>query len=337
MKRRRHSWIVAALLCVVTFCWQAEGVVLTSSQACDPNVLSGTVRVGDGQLLDFYKLGALTLLANTCDYAWWYGCSPTSTGMMMGYYDRNGYSSLTYTNLVPGGVAESETYVGPPTGSAALGNNAIASARHISDFYRGGYGAFGDDVAGAPTGPLNCLADFMGTSQDAAGNSNGSTTFYFWTDGSPFTASDALLLPGWGYPIDTSGMYGIGEYLQYAGYNYTTLYNQYIDALGLPQGFTFEQYRAEIDAGRPVLIQVENHTMLGYGYDDAVAPTVYLYDTWTPGPHTMTWGGSYSNLGHYGVTVVNITGGDAEVIPEPTTLALLGAALVAVARRRRRS
>ena len=44
-------------------------------------------------------------LANMPNYEWWYGCSPTSTGMMMGYYDRNGYRGVSYANLVPGAVA----------------------------------------------------------------------------------------------------------------------------------------------------------------------------------------------------------------------------------------
>ena len=50
-------------------------------------------------------------LTNTSNYDWWYGCSPTSTGMMMGYYDRNGYMGYSYSNLVPGGVAEASSFV----------------------------------------------------------------------------------------------------------------------------------------------------------------------------------------------------------------------------------
>ena len=39
-------------------------------------------------------------------YVWWYGCAPTSAGMMMGYYDQKGYGGLSYGNLVSGGTAE---------------------------------------------------------------------------------------------------------------------------------------------------------------------------------------------------------------------------------------
>ena len=119
------------------------------------------------------------------DYDWWHGCSPTSAGMMMGYYDINGYGSLTYDNLVPGGVAETTTF--PP--GTYLANDAIASSGHVADFYSDGDGASGDDVD-----PLwrsfDSLADFMGTSQDAYGNSNGWTLFWYASDGSVLTALD---------------------------------------------------------------------------------------------------------------------------------------------------
>jgi len=266
-------------------------------------------------------------LANTGDYAWWYGCSPTAAGMMMGYYDRNGYG-----NLVPGGVAESETYVGPPTGWGALANNTIASQGHVTDFYSGGYGASGDDLPG-PWHSFNCLADFMGTSQDACGNWNGSTLFWWWTSGAPFTEANALATGVW----SSCGMYGIGEYVDYAGYDTAVLYNQLLPGVaddiwgGQPNvlGFTLEQYQAEIDAGRPVLIHIDGHTMLGYGYVGGTN-NINVYDTWTLGGGTMTWGGMYASHLHYGVTVMT-------VIPAPGAILLggLGVGLVGWLRRRR--
>lgn len=337
MRRGRVGLVVAALCFALA--GQALADLMFSEGALDPSLRTGRFVTADGRELEFRRQGALMLLPNGGDYQWWYGCSPTSAGMMMGYYDRNGYASLGYSNLVPGGLAESETYVGPPTGWAALANNAIASTGHVADFYGGGYGASGDDVL-PPFHQFNCIADFMGTSQDSVGNSNGWTTFYYWTNGAPFTAADA-----WTYGVwNLDGMYGIGEYVQYAGYNYSTLYTQLADNQGLQYGFTFDQYKAEIDAGRPVLIHVEGHTMLGYGYDDTQAPLVYLYDTWTPGTpappgHTMQWGGFYGGFGQWGVTVLEITGGEGqqqENIPEPATLSLLAAALAAVAYRRRK-
>ena len=224
----------------------------------DPAVREGRLVLEHGQILHFRKEGAM--LNNTGDYAWWYGCSPTSAGMMMGYYDRNGYGRVDYSHLVPGAEAEPETYAGPPTGWSTLANHTIASPGHVGDSYRAGYGAFGDDVA-APQHRFDCLADFMGTSQDSCGNSNSTTTFYSWPDGSRLCHTDVELLapiyPEFNLP-DTSGMYGIYEYLTYAGYGdqVISLCNQLIVEQGLQLGFSLADYRDEIDAGWPVMIHV---------------------------------------------------------------------------------
>ena len=262
------------------------------------------------------------VLPNAPDYEWWYGCSPTSAGMMMGYYDINSYGGLYYPDLVPGGTAELSNYGNP----GARANQAIASDGHIADFYSGGNGASGDDVA-PPHHSFNSLADFMGTSQDAYGSSNGSTWFYNYGDGSRLYAWE---MPGHGL-ADVSGMYGLWEYEQYAGYGLGTvndqmIYNQYIVELGRTYGFSWADYMAEIDAGRPVMIHVAGHSMFGYGYD-AQTQQVLLHNTWWAGEQSMTWGGSYYGMDHYGVTVFEPTGG---VIPEPGTFLLLGSGLLAL-------
>jgi len=308
---------------------------------------AGVIDLSGGQISYIVEGGSKTLPQTS--YDWWYGCSATSAGMMMGYYDRNGYAGKTYGNLVPGGVAEAETFSFSTSGTAwsALVNNAIASQGHVTDFYGShfnggggtkddGYGASGDDLpSSTPWHSFNCLADFMGTSQDAYGNVNGGTTFYFSSNGAKWYPADDLF---WGVQ-DRDGMYGIGEYIHYCHYDYAddALYTQATDNLGLAYGFTFENYKAEIDARRPVIIHVEGHSMFGYGYDDA-SNTVILENTWFLGPQTMTWGGSYYGMEMVAVTVLGGLEGGAPV-PEPATILVwsgLGGIGAVIAYRRKR-
>lgn len=320
------------------------GVLVLASLAWPASLsdVAGTYSV-NSKSITAHSTGAPVLLANSCDYDWWYGCSPTSAGMAMGHYDRNGYGSdpatNKYPNLVPGGVAESSTFGAGPY----IANDAIASSGHIADFYSGGYGASGDDVA-TPFHSFDCLADFMGTSQDSQSNSNGATSFWYYGSGSRLYAKD-IYDDGPSYYND-SGMFGIYEYVDYSSYGSsnpntdTNFFNQYIKGEGTNPnlGFTFADYKAETDAGRPVIIHVEGHSMYGYGYDeDGGTDTVHLHDTWTAGDHTMTWGGSYpygeDMLAHYGVTCMTLTNG----VPEPVTGVLLAVGGLALIRRRRKT
>ena len=268
-------------------------------------------------------------LGQTPDADWWYGCSPTSAGMIIGLYDRDGYNGLNYDNLVQGGVAEISTFGDP----GAILNDAIASAGHIADFWTG-YGNSGDDpVGGGTPHAFDSLADFMGTSQDTVGNVDGGTLFYTYNNGDRLYAEEMV-----GHGIeDLDGMYGIGEYVQYAGYDTVanSLYSQRTDNQGLDFGFTYADYVSEIDAGRAVLIHVEGHSMCGYGYDSG---NVLLYDTWYEGGGSMAWGGSYFGLDMWGVTAMEITGGTSGQVPDGgLTVVLMGIAMtvMGVANRRR--
>jgi hypothetical protein len=257
--------------------------------------------------------------------------------MMMGYYDRNGYGGLYYSNLIPGGVAETSSYGNP----GAIVNQSIASTGYQHDFYSAsiygtntgggygyGYGASGDDVSG-PYHSFNCLADFMGTSQDSVGNSNGFTRFYTRSDGSRLYSRD-LELAGL---QNRDGMYGLGEYASWAGYRAANLYSQPTDNMGLLHGFTFADYKAEIDAGRVVMIHVEGHSMFGYGYD-ALTNEILLHDTWYEGEDRMAWGGSYSGLGLRSVTVMELTGGEVVPVPAAVLLGFLGLGVAGLKLRR---
>jgi hypothetical protein len=178
---------------------------------------------------------------------------------------------------------------------------------HVDDYWVK-YGNSGDDpFVGNWTEHTQgeCTADYMGTNQDAFHNSDGSTTFYNYTSGAPL----------YDYPdpdgSHRDGCHGMKLFVESRGYTVQSNenFNQYIS--GYPgttsgNGFTYANFKTEINAGRPVLIQVVGHTMLGYGYNDT-GSTIYIHDTWDYSDHSMTWGGTYFDMRHYGVTVLRLT------------------------------
>ena len=91
---------------------------------------------------------------------------------------------------------------------------------------------------------------------------------------------------------DVDGTYGRKLFYEARGYTVTDCYSQKTDNT-IPGGFSFNQFKAEIDAGRPVMLNLAGHTVVGVGYDDTIN-LVYIHDTWDYSNHTMTWGGSYS-------------------------------------------
>jgi len=145
-----------------------------------------------------------------------------------------------------------------------------------------------------------CTADFMGTNQSRYGNSDGSTTFYYYPDGTP------LVDFSYYEPSSRDGCHGMKLFVESRGYQVVTNYTQLIYGFeGNTLGFTFENFKSEINAGRPVLIQVFGHTMIGYGYNDT-GTIIYIHDTWNYNVHSMTWGGSYSDMAQWGVTVLRL-------------------------------
>jgi hypothetical protein len=255
-------------------------------------------------------------------FNWSFGCSATSAAMIAGHYDNMGYPNM-YTGPTNNGVMPMDNSSWPdvtingeprhncPLSATANGLDGRNTAGHVDDYWIQ-YGAPGPDpwtVAGGGSGVQHtygqCTGDYMKTNQwinaGEGYNTDGSTTFWSWNNGSPMDAED---LEGLGVE-DDDGCYGFKLFFESRGYTVVSCFSQQIIEEGLPYGFTFAQYKAQIDAGHPVLIQVTNHTMVGYGYNDT-GNTIYIHDTWDYLNHSMTWGGSYGGLHHYGVSVVTL-------------------------------
>jgi hypothetical protein len=254
-------------------------------------------------------------------FNWVFGCSAVSGAMIAGYYDRVGWPNM-YTGPTNGGVIPLDNSYWPTwsDGFATYPNcPLIASKNGVDDrVTRGSIDEYWVKYNSSATDPYitngwtqhtwgDAIGDYMYTSQSAFGNVDGSTTFYNWTSLSiplscDFMASNALY----------DGTLGRKLFYEARGYTITDCYNQKTDNT-IAGGFSFAQFKTEIDAGRPVMLNLAGHTVVGVGYDDS-SNLVYINDTWDYDNHTMTWGGSYSGMVLQSVSIVNIQG---TVIPAP--------------------
>jgi len=258
-------------------------------------------------------LGTVSL-SNVPAFDWSYGCSATSAAMMMGYYDNSGYPNM-YAGPTNGGVCpmnNSAWGAGEcPLSATHQGYDGRNIKGHVDDYWRAYNNCSADPYVGNWSEHTwgECTGDYMGTNQSKYGNCDASTTFYNNTDGSPlydYTGCE---------PSQKDGCHGMKAFAQSRGYQVSTNYSQYIYGYnGNTLGFTFAQFMTEIDEGRPVMIQVTGHSMVGYGYDSS-SQTVYIHNTWDYNNYQMTWGGTYSGMQHYGVTVLRLTACTPPVSP----------------------
>ncbi len=249
-------------------------------------------------------------------FDWVFGCSSVSGSMIAGYYDRTGYPKM-YTGPTKGGVMplnnsywptwtdqEPWTYPNLPLAASHEGVDGRITKGSIDDYWLQ-YGSQDPDpyMAGGWTQHTwgDAIGDYMKTSQYAYGNSDGSTAFYNYTSyGGPLTCADMVT-----YGIDSvDGTYGRKLFYEARGYTVTDCYSQLTNNRA-PGGFSYADYKAEIDAGRPVMINIFGHTIVGVGYAET-GQTIYIHDTWDYNIHSMPWGGSYAGMQMYAVSIVNL-------------------------------
>jgi uncharacterized repeat protein (TIGR02543 family) len=259
-------------------------------------------------------------------YDWSFGCSATSGSMIAAYHDRNGYPNI-YTGPTDGGVMPLNSSVWPdwtdgvgdtygqcPLTASHQGLDGRTSKGSIDDYWV-------SYLSNAPdpfiTGSWDehawgdAIGDYMKTSQSTFGNVDGSTAFYTWTNSrTPLSCTDMV-----DYGITVDGTYGRKLFYEAKGYTVTDCYNQKTD--NNRGGFTFAMFQAEINAGRPVMLNLKGHTVVGIGYDSSTN-TVYLNDTWDYLAHSMKWGGSYAGLRLQSVSIVNL----APISPGTYTLSV---------------
>ena len=258
------------------------------------------------------------------DYTWYAGCFGTGCGNLMGYWDRNGLPDL-YTGPTAGGVAPLDSF-GANVGirsmwasKAGFDGRPADKFGHIDDYwaYYGNdysYESTADDpyvLKGRPEHAPDCVGDFIGLSQKKWTNLSGECdgnidafSFVYWdstgnrrTNYTPGTAA--------GSPARDIQS-GLREWMRYIGYE-ADVFTQLVEfnpATPPGKGFTFEDLKAEINAGYPVLIFLQNynqtyrslagmsranpeiHGMLAIGYQEFPEfgiKSVRVRTSWGPG------------------------------------------------------
>ncbi len=259
-------------------------------------------------------------------YLWSYGCANTSAAMLIAYYDQNCYNNL-YTGSKNGGIAPFSNSPFWPAANDIPGgmnySNSISASKngfdnrvtngHVDDFWECYLCAGSDPNPSWPPHTFSiqpCVADYMGTSQDYWNNLDGSTSVF--TDNQTNTKVSNYTLCESQTPRKKDGIQGLREYIEQCGYVVIESFNQNIYGYGgVNAGFTFNDFKAEIDAKRPVLVNFKGHTVIGIGYSTSTNK-IRVYTTWSETPWDLVWGtnltASGQNLAMKSVSVIKLQG-----------------------------
>jgi len=230
------------------------------------------------------QLGAQTYvyLTEVPDYTWYAGCFGTACGNLLGFWDRHGLPDF-YTGPAGGGVAPLDT-CGSNLGirsmwasKAGLDGRPANKPGHIDDYWRsytidlqscglGDHFSYEDTApdpyvsAGRPEHTPDCVGDFIGLSQnkwtnlanECSGNID-AYSFVFWDKTGRRRNNYYQTNPPGVYIPDIQS--GLKEWARYRGYD-ADVFTQLTDfnpERTTTTGFTYDDVKAEIDAGYPVL------------------------------------------------------------------------------------
>jgi hypothetical protein len=273
-------------------------------------------------------------LSNVPAWTWCYGCMNTAAAIIMGYHDRHGYPNMYAGNAGQEAAAGTAAKLCPqnnetawpdrlgdptfgesPLSASHLGIDGRATRGHVDDYWVGSESGREDPymTGGWLPHPVDdCLGDFMWTSRYDKYNVDGATQVVLASLGDPVVDFD-----DW-EPDLRDGGHGMKVYAQSRGYDVDTVFNQLI--LPTPAGhhniwgYDWDDYKADIDAGNPVLLLCSNHSFVGFGYDSS--ENAYIRSTWDNGQHKMRWGGQYGGMIHWAVTVIRLNAPRPETFPD---------------------
>ena len=270
-------------------------------------------------------------------YNWSFGCTPTSAAMLIGYYDRNGFPDMfvpdpPFNQIAPltnqewnttyDNISSSDYYICPisATEQNVLGRTTRG---HVNDYYRGVGDLTNDPYYGnwtehSYTDGSRCIADYFGTSQkNHFNNQDGGTKSGLLYNGTKQYAQQINNYQScWGtlglaYYTSDIPTYQVTEcYVQAREGHHQSL------GLDITDGFTFDDFKTEINESRPVLMSLKSsgagHAVLAFGYStNNNHEIVYFYDTSDFQRHEMEWNGTYNyanyNFYIHAVTVFKIS------------------------------
>ncbi len=229
------------------------------------------------QGIDSKSTNVQVIIAGVPAYNWTRGCGPTALGMVIGYYDSNGFP-----DLIEGDATIQTTEV----------NNTMANDSHYNDYsspldYYPNMIDDNSEIGGAH--PSNCIADFMKTSWSSNGN--------YW---------------GWSW-FSHVGV-AFNSYITYQNTQYLPIHQNvyYSSAAWESYKNEIDNQRPVV-----VLVDTDgngssDHFVTGIGYDD-VTNKYAVYHTWDTQIHWYTFQGmsnAYS-WGIYGFTKFSITNNTA--------------------------
>jgi hypothetical protein len=242
-------------------------------------------------------------IPNVPAYTWHHGCGPTAAGMVIGYWDGQGFD-----DLVSGNAVTQTTAVTAMIASEGPASNYTDYCEPI-DYSPN----LLPDKSEPPLGdehPDDCVADYMKTSQSYHGN------YYGWS---------------WFSAVGPA-MKGYADALGRDDYRATT--NNLYMAWG--SSLNWDSFRAEIDASRPMVLLVDtngnggtDHFVTAIGYD--VVDDVQKYaclNTWDTGIHWFDFApmASGQSWGIYGGTTFQME----QYLEPPTAVAVSGQTTVVV-------
>ncbi|RJP17977.1 MAG: hypothetical protein C4520_15340 [Candidatus Abyssobacteria bacterium SURF_5] len=254
-KKSFHCLTITFVLLVLPFAVSIADEVLL--QELSPDAQSTTGPVPPEGTFPGFAPAALdyeVVIPDVPAYLWTNGCGPTAAGMVVGYWDGQGFDELVE------GDASTQT---------AAVDAMISSSGNYSDYclpLDSAPGPLLPDLSEPPAGdehPHDSVADFMKTSQSASSN------YYGWS---------------WFSHVDDA----LAGYIALAGPQYTAhMENLVLDL------FTWARFCEEIDAGQPVILLVDtggdgstDHFVTAVGYGEFGGTQMYAcLNTWDRSIH----------------------------------------------------